>query len=376
MCGIVCENRGVNSIEKIRHRGPDSQKIVFESGISFGFARLSINDKSKRGDQPFEYREFIGVFNGEIYNYKELIHKFKLNVESESDTEVILPLFSLIGLDILKELDGFYSGLIFDKKRKELFTIKDSIGKKPLFYVQLKRDWSFVSELKVIEEQIIFFQTIPKGISKLENRELRVVAPHQKYRLKKRLGLLTILENSVKKRVVEEPFGIFLSGGIDSTIIAYLSLKYSQNITFYTLGNRESLDVKAVKAIEDFLNIDVKYIEIPEDITKLIEEVVYFSESYNPSIISNGIGTYILSREARKDGLKTVLTGDGADEVFCGYSLAETDLQSTRHKLLEDLQNTELRRVDNLSMANSIELRNPFLDREVLAFADTLSDSD
>ena len=125
--------------------------------------------------------------------------------------------------------------------------------------------------------------------------------------------------------------------------------------------------------MEKFLNIkNVKYIEISTNISELIERVVYFTESYNPSIISNGVGTFLLSKEAKKDNLKIVLTGDGADEVFCGYSICKENPKYMRKNILDDLEITELRKIDNISMAHSIELRNPFLDRIIIAFANNL----
>ena len=377
MCGIICSKYNINdALKRLHHRGPNSSAILKVKQLNFGFVRLAINDKTPKGMQPFQYKHYVALFNAEIYNYKELILKYNLEVNSQSDTEVILPLFEKFGVEIINLLDGFYSGVIFDTKRLKLYTIRDFIGKKPLFLIESNNEKFISSELKIFDK-IHHFQIIPKGFSYIENFQKINLIKSYSYETSNN-NLDNLLHSAVKKRIPCEQFGIFLSGGIDSSIIAYIALKYSKNIQFYTLANPDSRDFKSVQLLKEHLHIkNLKFIELPnkEILKRLIKEVVYHTESYNPSIISNGIGTYLLSKEAQKDGLKVVLGGDGADEVFSGYTGIYKENIKIKDRLLNDLHFTVLRRIDTCSMAHSIELRVPYLDRKLVSFSNNLEES-
>ena len=374
MCGIIfSSNEITKNLQKIIHRGPDDSHILSIDDFNFGFVRLAINDLTDFGMQPFIYKNYIGLFNGEIYNHNVLINKYSLELLSSSDMEVILPIFDQIGNDILNELDGFYSGIIFDRESKNIFVIKDFIGKKPLFLGRNNTHSFITSELKAFDN-IEEFQIIPKGISLIDN--MKSISLLQTHIYNQRTeNLDELLEKAVKKRVPKGDFGIFLSGGLDSSIISLLALKYSSNITFYSLGNEDSIDYSKICLLASFLSIKVKFIPIPslQELKEIIEQVVYYTESYNPSIISNGVGTYLLSKQVQKDSLKVVLSGDGADEVFCGYDICEKNT-NTKSNLIEDLHFTELRRVDNVAMAHSVEVRMPFLDKKIVEYSYSLSE--
>ena len=139
MCGIIVVIGGnskkiaTDMVKKLSHRGKDSCNVVTHHDISLAFTRLAINDNSNLADQPFVFENYIGLFNAEIYNHHELRDRYKLQVKSEADTEVILPLYSKYGEKILDLLDGFYASVIYDKNRDELIVMRDYLGKKPLF---------------------------------------------------------------------------------------------------------------------------------------------------------------------------------------------------------------------------------------------------
>ena len=374
MCGIVAifgNGDPENALERIKHRGQDTTKIVYSGNVAIGFNRLSINDKTEKGTQPHEFGNLLGVFNGEIYNAAELRAQFSIETDSSSDTAVILPLFERLGSAIIHHLDGFYSGIIFNKETRQVFLLRDFIGKKPLFF-GIANDYEFfVSEIKAIDE-FIDFQIIPKGLSKLKNREITRIEQHQIPFVPKE-SLKESLIEAVKKRIPreEEQFGVFLSGGLDSSIVASIVSGIAKNVSYYTLGSSD--DLHFVKILAEYLGIEqkVKFITLPgpDRLAELIEQVVYHTESYNPSIISNGLATYLLSAEANKDGLKVVLSGEGADELFCGYSVSTNVKEwfEKRSELIENMHFTELRRLDLASMAHTIEVRSPFLDRKVIA---------
>ncbi|MBU3661394.1 MAG: hypothetical protein FGM14_16115 [Flavobacteriales bacterium] len=374
MCGIVAifGNGNIeNALNKIKHRGIDATRIVYSDNIAVGFNRLAINDKTENGTQPFEFGNLIGVFNGEIYNADELRKEFSIVTKSNSDTEIILPLFEKLGSSVIHQLDGFYSGIIYDKMTKQVFLLRDYIGKKPLFFANINKDSFIMSELKVVDF-IDNFQIVPKGFSELKNRAINLLENHQIPFTSKNALKETLVE-AVKKRIPknENQFGVFLSGGLDSSIIANIVAKYADNVIYYTLGNTD--DLSFVNVLAEQLNIVVKSIELPKsnELSELIDKVVYHTESYNPSIVSNGLATYLLSAAAHSDNLKVVLSGEGADELFCGYPISKNTNAwfEKRAELIENMHFTELRRLDLASMAHTIEIRCPFLDRKVYSIS-------
>ncbi|MGE0637105.1 MAG: asparagine synthetase B [Bacteroidia bacterium] len=379
MCGIVAVfgndsySIAETALNKIKHRGNDATKLLQLSFGTIGFNRLSINDKSDKAMQPFEFGNLIGVFNAEIYNAEELKTKFELQTSSNSDTEIILPLFEKIGSSIIHKLDGFYSGIIFNKQTNQIFTLRDYIGKKPLFHCLTEKFEFIISELKAVEH-ITEFEIIPKGVCEISNKKVVRIEEHKISTVSKS-NLKEIIIEAVKKRIPkeEEMFGVFLSGGLDSSIVASIVSKFSNKAIFYTLGNSETLDLKFVIELSKALNIEnrLKVISLPaeNEISELISKVVYHTESYNPSIVSNGLATYLLSKAAHEDGIKVVLSGEGADELFCGYPLSKNadEWFVKRIELIENMHFTELRRLDLASMANTMEIRCPFLDRNVFA---------
>lgn len=387
MCGILLLNgsnailRMPSSLEKLRHRGPDDQYIWSQDQIALGFTRLAINGVGIEGRQPFQLGNYIGAFNGEIYNYQELIHEHGLSLNS-CDTHVILPLFEKFGLRTLDLLDGFYSGVIHQLESSEVYCLRDHIGKKPLFVGRSESEIFITSELKSINN-IDWFESLPLGVSQvdLHSGSVAAISGHSKYQAHRKL--LELFNRAVAKRMPpkDQPVGVFLSGGLDSSLIASTVSRLRDDVTYFTLGNDEGHDRKSVELLVSELGLkDVRFLPLPEFdlIPELIHSVVYSTESYNPSIVSNGIATYLLAQAAHNAGIKVVLTGEGADELFGGYHLFEENdpWKETRAQLICDMQFTELRRLDLSCMAHSVEPRCPFLDRHIHAFSDQLSFND
>jgi len=384
MCGIVAiignhtETDCSDALSRIKHRGTDDSRTYYSEKVSLGFNRLAINDKTENGMQPFEFEHLVGVFNGEIFNSIELAEKYNITLHSKSDIEIILPLYSIIGAKIIDVLDGFYSGIIYNNKIKQLFTLRDYIGKKPLFYGNTTKIDFVCSELKSFDN-IQTFEFVPKGFSKIVNHKIVSLKNHSFSIIEKSLLKKTIIESTMKRIPLNsQRFGVFLSGGLDSSIIASIISNHSANAIYYTLGNIGNEDVGFVKQLAGYLKIEskIKYIPLPikEELGKLIEQVVYHTESYNPSIVSNGLATYLLSKNAKNENLKVVISGEGADELFCGYKISK-DIIETREKsnvLIENLHFTELRRLDLSSMVNTIEIRCPFLDKKVYSISKNL----
>lgn len=392
MCGLICawgpDNESIvkNGLVKLQHRGPDGAAFHQLGELCLGFTRLSINDHTKTGMQPINWGDLWGVFNCEIYNYQDLRTEYAISKAAGSDAAVILPLFLKKPVEFLNQLRGFFSGVIYDAKNIHLYTIRDAVGQKPLFLARSGETHILTSELKSCPK-LDSFEEVPLGLChiSLEDGEINQLAvsitvpAHSKNK-----SLANCLFQSVNMRTRSQDsaaFGVFLSGGLDSSIIAALvnETEAKENARYYFIDDASSQDTAFAKEVLSFLKIpnsQLKPISLPSqsEIRKLVEQVVYHTESYNPSIISNGLGSYILSRAASKDGLKFALGGDGADEVFCGYFdfKPHEDWARSRDRLLLDLPRTEMRRVDMASMANSIEVRCPYLDAAVLQFADGL----
>lgn len=390
MCGIVfldgpnAEHRLPACIDKINHRGPDEMNIWKKSDKALGFTRLAINGLGETGRQPYFDGNWVGAVNGEIYNYKELISEYDLPVSSENDTQVLLPLYQKCNASLINILDGFYAAVLYDHENKELIAIRDYIGKKPLFYGCSGSEFFITSELKAIGS-ISYFKTVPKGLTRfnLKTREIVEVVEHQFPDTICQNNMETILHEAVRKRlpVAPQQVGLFLSGGLDSSIIAAEASKLRIDITYFTLGSEDSEDSLMVKEVAKSLGLkDVRFVSVPTDdlLERYIEEVVRITESFNPSIISNGLATYMLAQAARAEGIKVVLTGEGADELFSGYFsyLEPNELVVRRNQLISDMHYTELRRLDLCTMAHSVEARCPFLDKSVMSLSNDLSFTD
>lgn len=388
MCGIVLL-QGLNSakrlpicIEKLKHRGPDESQTWLNNSVALGFTRLSINEEGDLGRQPYTQGDWVAVVNGEIYNHQDLSHEYELNVSSNCDTHIVLPLFLKLGLSVINELDGFYSAILFNHRTKELYLLRDYMGKKPLFIGCSNSEFFITSELKAIDN-IDWFESVPKGIARVDITKKQIIELVN-HELKKPVNdIVTSLHKAVAKRlpVNTQPFGLFLSGGVDSSIIAAIISKYRKDVICFVLGSKESLDYSmAIKVAKSLGLHDVRTVEIPsgKDLKNHIESVVYTTESFNPSIVSNGLATYLLAQAAKAAGLKVVLTGEGADELFGGYfSYLEPDeLQFRRNQLVSDMHFTELRRLDLSTMAHSIEARCPFLDKEIFSLSENLNFED
>lgn len=373
MCGILllkgqsAISRLPTLLNRIHHRGPDDQSIWSEGYTALGFVRLAINGNLIEGQQPCSDIALTSAFNGEIYNFKELAQRYSLG-SYRCDTQIILPLFQLLGPEIIHQLDGFYSGVIINNEAQKAVCLRDHMGKKPLFFGFSEGDLFITSELKALNH-IDWFEPLPKGVSEIDltSGSVTQILAHQAQATTNNLH--DLLHNAVRKRLpdTKQPLGLFLSGGLDSSLIASIASKYRDNIQYFTLGTEEGPDHQAVQTVIEALSLKtVTFVPLPSEteIPALIKNIVFATESYNPSIISNGLATWLLARAARQAGIKVVLTGEGADEIFGGYhQFNQTDpWKEIRQQLIQDMQFTELRRLDMACMAHSIEARCPFLD--------------
>jgi len=396
MCGIsgaiyLSDIQAINfsdkltrSLKCISHRGPDSNGKFFYENMMFGHVRLSILDLSESGHQPMESKSkrFVISYNGEIYNFKELATKYKLNnLKSTSDTEVVLELFEKYGVKIIPEFNGMFAFSILDRVEKKVFLVRDRMGIKPLYVHKDKSAFFFGSEIKVIKElhennvskmdvgnlhEWLYYgntlgeSTLYKGVKKLlpghyievDMQTLHSVdrcywSPSLPITKSRSIDKLIIenkilLEQAVKRQLVSDvPVGVFLSGGIDSSAIAsFASKHYDGNLSTYTVGFDFDKGINEIpKAREFATKLGTKHHEIHisgTDVADIVEKMVVHHDQ--PFSDAANIPLYLLCSEVQSES-KVVLQGDGGDEMFGGYRRYNTLSNIGRMKFLANIGN-------------------------------------
>ena len=428
MCGVFGSvninqiNFAENALSSIKHRGPDHQDFIKDNNVTLGMTRLSIIDLDT-GNQPItnENEDIFLVCNGEIYNYLEIRNeiKDKVNFKTNSDVECILKLYELYSFDCVKKLRGMFSFAIYDAKKSLIFIARDRFGIKPLYYYFDKNSFIFASEIKSILEYSNLNPTINlkkmfphnyfwmnlethiNEIKELEPGTYGVLNTNNdlNFEVSKYWSLETNSTLTDEKEIIEKleffldescsihlrsdvPINMLLSGGVDSNILAYFVKKnYDKKFNSYTFGNSkkglnefESSNFTANEIFKSnqnniFLNFDRIFSTFPK--------VMRHLEVSCAKNLESSLASYFLMEGVKKHNKsnKVVLCGEGADELFGGYkwffSNKSRDMlakeYSRHHK--EGLYRLQLKRVDKMSMAHSIEARVPFLDHIFFEFA-------
>lgn len=383
MCGIVgiWGNADVPLVTKmmalVSHRGPDAEGVFVSTdgpGV-LGHRRLSIMDPAG-GDQPIynESKNMAVIANGEIYNFPQLFpelskqHKFY----TTSDSEALVHLYEDHGTTMVEHLDGMYAFVVADQQN--FYAARDPIGIKPLYLGETDGSWIFASELKAFPASCTAVKEFPPGTSFHSThgfstfyRVPEVVsrqAPVEDYIDQIR----ETLENAVVKRLMSDvPLGAFLSGGLDSSLIAALARKHMGQLHTFSVGIDGSRDLEAARLVSRHLDtIHHEYVLTEKEIREKLPEIIYYLESYDQDLVRSAIPCYFTSRLAA-DYVKVILTGEGADELFGGYTYyKEIENKAFLHHELRRsvaaLHNVNLQRVDRMTMAHAIEGRVPFLD--------------
>ena len=395
ICGYISKKYiDDNILQKMNnsmvHRGPDDEGIYVterENGyLGLAQRRLSIIDLSQAGHQPMfsEDGSVAIVFNGEIYNYREVKHKLrdKYNFISECDTEVIIAAYLIYGKDFLRHLNGMFAIALYDFRSEELIIARDRIGKKPLYYYNRDNVFIFGSELKPIMLHPEFEKNIKRDIiarymyqgyinapdtifentHKLEpgmvliyknghvKKERYWELTERYFQLSKELikdygeaknGLSKLLFESVNQRMIADvPLGTFLSGGIDSSLVTAIAQRNSSKaIKTFSIGFKEKHYDEAVysKEIANYIGTEHTELYIDEsEMLELVESIpLYFDE---PMADSSQIPTMLVSKLAREK-VTVALSGDGGDELFCGYDRYDTVLKFQKIDKLAGLVN-------------------------------------
>lgn len=352
---------------KLSNRGPNQQGSYVENFVGLGHCRLSILDLSEKGRQPMKDRRerYIIVYNGEIYNYKELRKKLQFkgyNFHSETDTEVLLNLYIEMGEDCLQYLNGFFAFAIFDKESKNLFLARDRMGIKPLYYYHDEDKFLFASEMKSLiaygikrdldfDSIFHYFQlnyipaphSIFKNVKKiLPGYFLKIeggkVSHERFYKVpqyfeqgnimkyeQQQNRLKELMHGAVKKRLVADvPVGSFLSGGIDSSIIASVAAQHTSHLNTFSIGFKDEPffdETRYAHLVAKKLQTEHTTFSLTnQDLLEHLYDILNYIDE--PFADSSAILVYILSKRT-KEKATVALSGDGADEIFSGYNKHE-----------------------------------------------------
>jgi asparagine synthase (glutamine-hydrolysing) len=400
MCGFVClhgvgdEAMAERMVSRIAHRGPDAVEVVRLPGapVVMAHCRLSIIGPED-GRQPIYQGRDILVANGEIYNYADLRAILGESAfETESDSEAILHLFRSGALRWIDRLDGMFAFVLATRKR--IIAARDPLGIKPLYMARVGGGLAFASELKAFD-----------GV---EAAEIEAVPPGSLYdsidgwRQWYRLGhgaaeaepgldiealareLRLVLEDAVAKwSIADVEVGSFLSGGLDSSIIAAIAQRHRMEagkgpLRTFAVGTEGSPDLAAARAVAEHIGSDHReHAFTADDVAENLAHVIYHLESADVDLVRSAIPTLFAARLARAE-VKAVLTGEGADELFAGYTYHHAYVDDPRAladeltRSLGTMHNINLQRVDRITMAESLEARTPFLDRDLIDFAQSV----
>lgn len=413
MCGIVgifnikeqrkeLRQKALKMAQKIRHRGPDWSGICVGSKAILAHERLSIVDPQS-GGQPLysaDKKQVLAV-NGEIYNHRDLRNEYagKYDFQTGSDCEVILALYKHKGIDFLEDLSGIFAFALYDEEKDEFLIARDPIGVIPL-YIGKDADGKIycASELKALEGFCDEYEPFlpghyywsKEGVMKrwyqrewteyetVKNNDAKVSDVHD------------ALEDAVQRQLMSDvPYGVLLSGGLDSSVISAVAKKYASKrietdgasdawwpqLHSFAIGLKGAPDLSKAREVADYIGTvhhEINY-TVQEGLDA-IRDVIYFIETYDVTTVRASTPMYLLARVIKSMGIKMVLSGEGADEIFGGYLYfhkapdAKAFHDETVRKLSK-LHMYDCLRANKSLAAWGVEGRVPFLDKEFLDVA-------
>ena len=413
MCGIVSifnikkqthelRDKALRMSQKIRHRGPDWSGIYCGGSAILAHERLSIVDPESGGQPLFSPdRKVVLAVNGEIYNHQEIRRQYagRYDFQTGSDCEVILALYRDKGIDFLEDISGIFAFALYDEEKDAFLIARDPIGVIPL-YIGYDSDGTVyvASELKALEGQCEryepflpghYYWSREPGMKRYYHRdwfEYDAVKNNE-------ANVDTIrdaLKDSVRRQLMSDvPYGVLLSGGLDSSVISAIAEKFSEHriednsqtraywprLHSFAVGLKGAPDLAKAKLVADHIGTvhhEINY-TIQEGLDA-IRDVIYFIETYDVTTVRASTPMYLLARVIKSMGIKMVLSGEGADEVFGGYLYfhkapsAKAFHEETVRKLSK-LHYYDCLRANKSLSAWGVEGRVPFLDKEFLDVA-------
>ena len=420
MCGIVCAFELKQTSKKlrpqllkmaklIRHRGPDWSGIYSNNKVIMAHERLAIVDPTS-GKQPLlsKDKNLVLAANGEIYNHLELRKQFEdyYQFQTKSDCEVILALYKKKGASFLDELNGIFGFALYDVANDSYLIARDHMGIIPL-YMGWDQEGTFyvASELKALESVCSKIELFPPG-HYLDSKVGEIKSWYQRdwmeYDMVKENEtdikvLRTALEEAVHRQLMSDvPYGVLLSGGLDSSITSAIAKKYAEKriesddkdaawwpqLHSFATGLENSPDLAAAQKVADHLGTihhEIKF-TIQEGIDA-IRDVIYHLETYDITTIRASTPMYLMARAIKAMGIKMVLSGEGADEIFGGYlyfhkAPSAKDFHEETVRKLDKLHMYDCLRANKSLAAWGIEGRVPFLDKAFMDVAMNINPKD
>tara|TARA_B110000037_G_C17098474_1_gene496965 strand:- start:571 stop:2235 length:1665 start_codon:yes stop_codon:yes gene_type:complete len=420
MCGIVCaldikqdsnllRPKVLEMSKKVRHRGPDWSGIHCGKNVLLAHERLAIVDPQS-GNQPIfsSDKKLILAANGEIYNHRTLKDALQVgyDFQTNSDCEIILALYNENGSKFLDDLNGIFAFVLYDENKEEYLVARDHMGIIPLYMGWDKFGTFYVaSELKALEGICNKIEIFPPG-HYLSSQDTSPVKWYQRDWMKYDAvsendtdleSLQNALEEAVHRQLMSDvPYGVLLSGGLDSSITSALAKKYSKNriesddkkaawypqLHSFAVGLVGSPDLKAAKLVAD--HIDSIHHEVSFTIQEgldAIKDVIFHLETYDVTTVRASTPMYLMARVIKSMGIKMVLSGEGADEIFGGYlyfhkAPSPEEFHKETVRKLEKLYQYDCLRANKSLAAWGIEGRVPFLDKEFIDVAMRINPKD
>lgn len=375
MCGIlvILNKAQIGNLRSLGRRGPDEKGVFVEDDIYMGHTRLSIVHPES-GAQPIQYKDWVLVINGEIYNARPR--------KGETDCYMVIKLINKYGTEALSKFDGVFSFVAYHKKTKRLIVARDPIGVTPLYMSD-----TVISSL----------------LSNIQSGDAKVVPPghyadfkigekptFQKYTSdymynvsKKSFNIEAAMTDAVSKRLMGNvPWGVLLSGGLDSTIVAALACKLARKkrpdypvVHSFCIGLKGSPDVTVAEKVAKVIgtrHTTVTY-SVKEGLA-VLPTVLKAVETYDVTTIRASVPMWLLGRALRKRGIKFVLSGEGSDELFAGYLYNlycpnEAEMEAECKRKVHQLYAYDCLRANKTMGDHGVETRVPFLDRQIVDFA-------
>lgn len=410
MCGIwfslkktdkdIVDDYLYKCFKNLKNRGPDRSSLVelHDINMKLGFHRLAIMDISIKGDQPFCYQDdektIYMLCNGEIYNYRELYEKYKLEPESRSDSEVIMLMYRKFNdiEFIIKEMVGEFSFIIIDidNKTKEytIYLVNDRFGVRPMFVYEDEYHIIVSSELKGTPQSFYDY-----NVMRFPPRHYGIIKNDYNLVLNKYYDLDTIVptindvgiaKNTIRKtfeqvvsnmvELCDRDLGCLLSGGLDSSLVASCASKiykklHNKKLKTFSIGLPNAADEMYAKMVAEYIDSDHTHIEIQEkDFINAIPHVIRMIESYDITTVRASTAQYLVSKWISENTkIKVLLGGDGSDELTGGYlyfhkANSEKDFNDECKRLLNDIHLYDGLRADRCIAGHGLEARFPFLD--------------
>ena len=397
MCGII-GGFDLPQIEKglraIVHRGPDNQKVIQTDNVYFGHVRLSIIDTSSDSNQPFVYGNTTMIFNGTIWNYRELREELNIETKTSGDTEVLCAILDRYGIEGLNKVQGMFA-IAFTQGDGSITIVRDRHGEVPLHY-SLPRglvfsSFSFCSEIK----GLLAMDVDRKSIQMLQPGSfIKVTSDYsieegQWYNIRENITNTStwnfdesrsmihenIVLGSLERTVSDVPVACLLSGGIDSAITTLVASQHIPNLVTYTaVYNENSKDLRSAREVAKYLGVELREVKVQPPTIDDVNDVINTIEMPFKAQVEIGYPCIQLARRIHEDGFKVIMSGEGSDELWASYGMSYHGIKDKgwtdyRIGLFGSQHRKNFSRCNKIFMKYGIECRLPFLNTQLVETA-------